>query len=425
MLRLFTSLYFGIIATFFILIIAVQLLESYAVADLDNVLISDRLTSEVQLLEQIVDSEGTASIEALLTDIANNNHFIIETIAEGDIAPDVLAELAHRKVWFDEDDYLYIKAFTPARFYQVSENEQSQLITLIDTIDTYAILSIFIVFALMSLGWLWGLMKKLQHLELVTDKFSHGDFSARASSLGRHQVGRLNQRFNDMAQRIEHLIAAQKQQTQMVAHELRSPLFRLHLQLDLLEQSEKDQQAQHIQGIEDDICHLEELVNELLEYGKVFRAELSLNFQPTIIHSFINDIYRVSLKDSTAKVTLDNHIDSKLILPIDSHYFTRAIVNLLTNANKYAKSQICLTSKIKGNDFLLIVEDDGCGVAVDDQEKIFQPYFRSEQNNNQKGYGLGLPICQEVLRLHQGNVSVEDSELGGAKFTISMPIKAH
>lgn len=425
MFRLFLSLYLGIMVTIFSFFYLGDIIQTRWIVDVDNLIDAENLSAEIQLLETFSSDLSQEQIDAHIHTIAKKNQAIIESITLSEIPENIQQKFTEHQVWFDDEFYNYFYAFEPRQYFRMSEDEEHPLLLIDSELGLIILLVLIVSFALTSFAWMYGLMMKLRHLEDSADKFSQGHFSERASIKGRYRVGRLNQRFNEMAQRIEHLIAAQKQQTQMVAHELRSPLFRLHLQLDLLEQSEKDQQAQHIQGIEDDICHLEELVNELLEYGKVFRAELSLNFQPTIMHSFINDLYRVSLKDSTAKISLNNYIDSKLTLPIDSHYLTRAIVNLLTNANKYAKTQISLTSKAKGDELLLIVEDDGCGIAVGDQDKIFQPYFRSEQNSNQKGYGLGLPICQEVLRLHQGKVSVEDSELGGAKFIISMPIKPH
>ena len=102
----------------------------------------------------------------------------------------------------------------------------------------------------------------------------------------------------------------------------------------------------------------------------------------------------------------------------------RALNNLLSNACRYARSQIDITLTTKNTTCLLTVEDDGPGIPTQDQQRLFQPFAQQENKarDNSCGHGLGLAIVQQIACWHKGEAKITDSALGGVKFTLSWPL---
>jgi two-component system OmpR family sensor kinase len=110
----------------------------------------------------------------------------------------------------------------------------------------------------------------------------------------------------------------------------------------------------------------------------------------------------------------------------DRHYLHRALQNLTGNALKFAASVIRVTVRKDGEFVLIAVEDDGCGIPEENWESIFEPFSRVDSSRNRKsgGYGLGLAITRQIVGWHQGEISLSNSDLGGAKFVVKLPSKS-
>ena len=109
----------------------------------------------------------------------------------------------------------------------------------------------------------------------------------------------------------------------------------------------------------------------------------------------------------------------------DAHYLERALQNLLINAKKYAHQQIFLTLRQHKQCWQIQVEDDGPGIPAALRQDILKPFFRLEASRNKQGggFGLGLAIVQRVIQWHQGSIRVSDSSLGGACFSLRLPLQ--
>ena len=105
------------------------------------------------------------------------------------------------------------------------------------------------------------------------------------------------------------------------------------------------------------------------------------------------------------------------------HLFKRAVLNLVTNAVRHAQKRVEMSCRLEGEVVYLCVDDDGPGVPEAAREKIFEPFFRLDESRSADlgGAGLGLAIVRRIAQLHGGQVRVEDSPLGGARFTLSLP----
>ncbi len=116
---------------------------------------------------------------------------------------------------------------------------------------------------------------------------------------------------------------------------------------------------------------------------------------------------------------------SKLKANVDAHYLERAIQNLLVNAKRYAKHQVLLSLKSNDGEVEITVDDDGCGIPPEQHEAILQPFVRLDESRSKGrgGFGLGLAIVSRIVSWHQGQIAIDASPLGGARFSIRLPLQ--
>lgn len=289
-------------------------------------------------------------------------------------------------------------------------------------------LSMFVVLAMPVFFWLARLQAKLRGLERVATRLGEGDLSARASEKGGDRVGRLNQAFNRMAERLENLIASHRSLTNAVAHELRTPVTRARFQLDMMRQETDEAERQgYMYGVSDDIDELADLVDELLTYARFDRAPLSPALTPHNLHQSLDKVVAAYRHSSDIRVEYSGvwHAgdEDRAMVPFEPRHLERAIGNLVGNAHKYAHSRIRILVRQDGDRCEVLVEDDGPGIPVEERQRVFDPFRRldSSRTRSTGGYGLGLAIVRQVALWHRGRVTVTDSDLGGACFCVSWP----
>ena len=208
----------------------------------------------------------------------------------------------------------------------------------------------------------------------------------------------------------------------IVAHEIKSPLARMEFELEHLKSISSDKETiQSINSLINDVNDIEELTNDIL-----VNSSLDVNsaqFEPRTINGneFVNELAFNFRNSKKCKFKLSVDASSSMI-SINQKSFSRVITNLVNNAIKYGDSKVLISTAINDGKFFIFVEDDGLGVPLHLQEKIFKPFFRSNNHatNNISGFGLGLSIARNIVEKHEGKLSVENSTLGGAKFIVSL-----
>ena len=111
-------------------------------------------------------------------------------------------------------------------------------------------------------------------------------------------------------------------------------------------------------------------------------------------------------------------------MDFEPRLMARALGNVLQNARRYAKQRVEVDAAINADTCRIVIDDDGPGIPEADRARIFEPFTRldTSRNRDSGGYGLGLAIAQRIAQWHGGNIGVEDSPLGGARFVISWPV---
>jgi signal transduction histidine kinase len=271
---------------------------------------------------------------------------------------------------------------------------------------------------LTSLFWL-----KLRKISVAAEAFGKGDFSARAQLPTKSYLAPLAQSFNNMAKRIQHLINSHKELTRAVSHELRTPISRIRFSLEMIETApNRKQQKCYISEIKKDVDELNTMVSELLVYARFDRENPNIRLIEQPIASWLVEITKMAEK-GFKDITFQHSVsweDLNLNVWFEPRFMGRAVTNLVRNAARYAKSQVCVAFEKIDHDCLIHVDDDGPGIPGSERYRIFQPFVRLDASRSRDtgGFGLGLAIVKRAVSWHDGNVSIDKSPLGGARFTI-------
>ncbi|MCF5668595.1 ATP-binding protein [Pseudomonas marginalis] len=271
--------------------------------------------------------------------------------------------------------------------------------------------------------WVRPHWRDLEHIRLAAQRFGDNDLGSRILLPRRSTVRELAGHFNQMAERIESLIANQRELTNAVSHELRTPIARLSFELDQLkQQTDPCQRSELIADMYADLGELEEMVSELLTYASLERGATQVTRERIEAHSWLDSVIgSVALEAEAAGIQLSLRTCEVDVIQIEPRFMARAVINLLRNAVRYAERRVEVSLVRFGSGYEVRVCDDGPGVPEEGRSKIFQPFTRLDASRDRRtgGFGLGLALVQRVSQWHGGQVQVLDSEWGGASFRMT------
>lgn len=272
--------------------------------------------------------------------------------------------------------------------------------------------------------WMYPTWLSIKRLSKASDSFGRGDFSSRVVEVTGNNIKNYVRTFNQMAEKIEGLISVNKSLVNAVSHELRTPLSRIEFDLEMARTS-KDKESQGIlhDRIESSVDELKNLVNEMLLYAKFDQEKPTLNFEALDLNAWLHsNLESWEIKGLNRSITVTPN-PLRHVTTLDRYYMNRVMSNLVRNALKYSDSRVCVSSGSNEEKSFIIVEDDGSGIDMSDRNIIFNAFVRLDKSRNRDtgGTGLGLAIVKQIMIWHKGTVTISDSSLGGAKFTVSWP----
>jgi signal transduction histidine kinase len=260
------------------------------------------------------------------------------------------------------------------------------------------------------------LTKRLEALQSGVERWGSGDLSARVAVSGSDEVGFLAARFNHAAERIETLVKTHKSLLANASHELRSPLTRIRMGLELM--GAGNPSSAQREEIERSITELDELIGEILLASRLDSPEADVGSVELVDLAGL-----VAEECAHAGAALDAQSVSVQGVP---KLLRRLVRNLLENARRYSSGPVAVTLSTQGGTALLRVCDQGPGVQADQRERIFEPFYRlpgaSERDG---GVGLGLALVKSIALRHGGNVRCEEPAQGsgpGACFSVHLPM---
>ncbi|MBB3182389.1 ATP-binding protein [Variovorax sp. Sphag1AA] len=262
------------------------------------------------------------------------------------------------------------------------------------------------------------LTKRLEGLQRGVQSWGEGDLSARVVEEGQDEVADLSKRFNLAATRIEELVRSHKSLLANASHELRSPLARIRMGLELMGGERPSEAAR--EEISRNIAELDQLIDEILLASRLDAKEADMGTVETVDLTGLaaEECARV---DADLEVSEGTQSDVLTVRGVP-RLLRRAIRNLLENARRYGAGETSVELASRGNLAEIRVSDRGPGVPAALRDRIFEPFYRlpgaSERNG---GVGLGLALVKSITERHGGSVRCEDRPGGGASFVITLP----
>lgn len=290
---------------------------------------------------------------------------------------------------------------------------------------------VLFVLALVTIPLARNLVRPIEQITRAARAVGEGKLDARTGVTRRDEVGALAAAFDDMAARLERLVAGEKELRANVSHELRTPLARIRVALELAEEGSDNPATteKHLRGIRGDIIELEELVDQVLITA---RLDLASDEDLALRRSAID---LAELAESSATRFSELHpshrlevdvADETMMVTADPKLIKRVIDNLLDNSAKYANpadgpTTLAIRGSARGTS--ITVSDRGEGVAADEIDRLFEPFFRADsmRTQNKKGVGLGLSFCRRVVEAHGGTITAKRRPEGGLTVTFTLP----
>ncbi|MFN4004291.1 MAG: ATP-binding protein [Hylemonella sp.] len=260
------------------------------------------------------------------------------------------------------------------------------------------------------------LTQRLEALQQGVQRWGEGDLALRLPEDGEDEVAFLARRFNVAAERIQSLLLAHKALLANASHELRSPLARIRMGLELLRQRPD---AAALQEIARNIHELDQLIDEILLASRLDASPDDLGPLEAVdlVGLCAEECARVEAElDSPAGQT-------QLEVPGVARLLRRAVRNLLENARRHGAGEVRLALRQDGGKARIQVCDRGPGVPPIYRERIFEPFFRLPgASESAGGVGLGLALVRTIALRHGGSVHCTDHPGGGACFVLELPL---
>ncbi|MBN2370721.1 MAG: HAMP domain-containing histidine kinase [Vicinamibacteria bacterium] len=263
------------------------------------------------------------------------------------------------------------------------------------------------------------LTRRLEALERGVERLGSGELDARVTVEGKDEIARLAERFNTAADKIERLVVAQRRVLASASHELRSPLSRLRLALELIREEAGDVVDRRVEDAVGEIGELDDLIEDIL---------LSSRLETRVVSGPIENVELIAILESEAARVGARVESTRSSVPIagESRMLRRLIRNLLENAKRYGRgSDITVGVDAIDDDergARLWIVDRGPGIAPEERERVFEPFYRAARHREGEdgGVGLGLSLVRQIAEHHGGAASCREREGGGAVFEVML-----
>jgi two-component system sensor histidine kinase CpxA len=275
-----------------------------------------------------------------------------------------------------------------------------------------------------------AISKPVRQLRHATVSLAEGNMNSRvASSVGkrRDELGMLARDFDAMAEKLQHAAAQQTELSRNISHELRSPLARLRVAMELAKR--KAGELPEFDRIDDETERLDRLIGQILSYTRL-ESGSQANPAPVDIGDVVQEVVENVNFECRAEgyegVSVDTKLEASPIVIGHADALTSAVENIVRNAVRHSPPNRQVTVRVAmeaGNVAIVEVTDHGDGVTADELPHLFEPFFRTRSataDARKRGTGLGLAIAERAVKLNGGSVRAENSKDGGLIVTIRL-----
>ncbi len=254
------------------------------------------------------------------------------------------------------------------------------------------------------------LTRRLERLQQGVVQIGSGELSTRVKVEGRDEVAGLAQSFNEAAGKIEQLVNANRMLLANASHELRTPLARIRLGIELLEKNEDPERRKALMR---DIAELDLLIDEILLMSRL-EAGAQMDRAESI------DLLGL-VAEECARFDHCSVAGNAPEIRGDPHLLRRLVRNLLKNAVEHGASPVEVEIEADADSVKMAVSDAGDGIAPENREKVFEPFYRGAGSQNTKSYGLGLALVRQIAEAHGGSVVISDGANKRSVILVTVP----
>ena len=266
-----------------------------------------------------------------------------------------------------------------------------------------------LILVIIALIFLKNQTKPLVKLAKAAERFGKGDYVNDFRASGSQEIRKAAFEFDRMAKRINRHLNQRAEMLSGISHDLRTPLTRLKLQLEMLKQKDISEKMSK------DIDEMEKMLNDYLQFAKTQTQESSSNVN-------LNKLLNSLNKDFDNEKLFFNNPKIEIKLKCRPLALKRSFENIIQNGLTYGNK--VYIDVLKGNNRVVImIEDDGPGIPEEQYKNVFKPFFRLDKSRslNQSGVGLGLAIVEDIINSHGGSIQLGKSRYNGLLVKISLP----
>ena len=288
----------------------------------------------------------------------------------------------------------------------------------------YRILHIVgIVFLVMVLGGmvLRRMFSPLRMLLRGVQEVSEGNLDFQFPHHGRHgEINYLSDQFNHMVEHIKEMIRSKDQLLLDVSHELRSPLTRLKLALEMTPKGKMRE------SMLTDVGEMETMLTEILETERLKNGNGKLSLASVDLTSLVAEMVK-RYKGRKPGLKLMDGKEKRVVIADETRVKT-VLQNVFENALKFSMGQkkaVQIGLETVEDNVRVTVRDFGPGIPADEQERIFEPFYRVDKSRTKEtgGYGLGLSLCREIMLAHEGDIHLESKPGRGTQVILKFPVQ--
>ena len=266
-----------------------------------------------------------------------------------------------------------------------------------------------LILIVISMLFLKNQIKPITNLARAAEKFGKGQNIDDFKISGASEVRLASNEFLKMKDRIIKQIDQRSLMLAGVSHDLKTPLTRIRLQTESIKEEAIKQ------SLNDEVQHMNEMLNEYLEFSSKEQQIKTGNINP--IEAILKIKNDINFRDKHIEVEVINDNNSL----VNANIFNRIIINILNNSMLYA-NYIKILIETNSQSILINIHDDGPGIPDDEKESVFKPFYRIDKSRNQNkaNSGLGLSITKSLLSQINGTINLQDSFLGGLEVKIEI-----
>ena len=266
-----------------------------------------------------------------------------------------------------------------------------------------------LIFLFISIIFLRNQIRPIVLLSQAAERFGKGQFDSDFKVSGALEIRQASYEFEKMKRRILKHISQRTAMLSGISHDLKTPLTRLKLQIELLNKNQK------LNSLKEEITEMEKMINEYLDFASNQYSQPVEKFNIIqLIQNLIDKSFKKNIKIKSPK---------NLIFSGRKNLIRRCIANIINNSQKYSENILITCKKIKKT-IQINIDDDGPGIADEHKEKVFRPFYRVDKSRSLKdnSVGLGLSIVEDIVNSHGGTVKLLNNPKGkGLRVSLFFP----